>query len=143
MLCVDCMMDWISLFCSMSTCRDFYLAIVFKSMFFFFFFFFNDPPPPEIYPLSLHDPLPISLASSPVNDHGSTCHTERRRRLAPATPRAMARPSRSRAPSRYRPLLCRPSTRARRCSPRARGRSEEHTSELQSRLHLVCRLLLE
>src|SRR5216684_8612652 len=33
------------------------------------------------------------------------------------------------------------------CSPRPRGwrprRSEEHTSELQSRLHLVCRLLLE
>src|SRR5687768_17831902 len=28
------------------------------------------------------------------------------------------------------------------CSPPA-GRSEEHTSELQSRLHLVCRLLLE
>src|SRR2546422_1528114 len=25
----------------------------------------------------------------------------------------------------------------------ARSRSEEHTSELQSRLHLVCRLLLE
>src|SRR2546422_10627849 len=33
----------------------------------------------------------------------------------------------------------------RRCSPpvRMRRRSEEHTSELQSRLHLVCRLLLE
>src|SRR2546422_8473732 len=31
------------------------------------------------------------------------------------------------------PLRCR----------RGRGRSEEHTSELQSRLHLVCRLLLE
>src|SRR2546422_5071356 len=30
------------------------------------------------------------------------------------------------------------------CSRRAhRPRSEEHTSELQSRLHLVCRLLLE
>src|SRR2546429_6466691 len=28
-------------------------------------------------------------------------------------------------------------------SPYARLRSEEHTSELQSRLHLVCRLLLE
>src|SRR2546422_8230257 len=27
--------------------------------------------------------------------------------------------------------------------PAARSRSEEHTSELQSRLHLVCRLLLE
>src|SRR2546422_7209399 len=26
---------------------------------------------------------------------------------------------------------------------RSSGRSEEHTSELQSRLHLVCRLLLE
>src|SRR5687768_18213373 len=26
---------------------------------------------------------------------------------------------------------------------RMQGRSEEHTSELQSRLHLVCRLLLE
>src|SRR5579884_3986087 len=30
-----------------------------------------------------------------------------------------------------------------RAAPRARGRSEEHTSELQSRGHLVCRLLLE
>src|SRR5687768_18619949 len=28
-------------------------------------------------------------------------------------------------------------------TPAARNRSEEHTSELQSRLHLVCRLLLE
>src|SRR2546429_9959274 len=33
----------------------------------------------------------------------------------------------------------------RECPPAARipNRSEEHTSELQSRLHLVCRLLLE
>src|SRR2546422_4917122 len=32
----------------------------------------------------------------------------------------------------------------RRCTSRTwRTRSEEHTSELQSRLHLVCRLLLE
>src|SRR3989304_10623509 len=27
----------------------------------FFFFFFNDPATPEIYPLSLHDALPIYL----------------------------------------------------------------------------------
>src|SRR5256885_6594366 len=27
----------------------------------FHFFFFNDPPPPEIYSLSLHDALPISV----------------------------------------------------------------------------------
>src|SRR2546422_6338213 len=32
-------------------------------------------------------------------------------------------------------------TRCRNCPPKMR--SEEHTSELQSRLHLVCRLLLE
>src|SRR2546422_8619664 len=32
---------------------------------------------------------------------------------------------------------------ARRSSQHAKRRSEEHTSELQSRLHLVCRLLLE
>src|SRR2546429_9616660 len=32
---------------------------------------------------------------------------------------------------------------ARPCWPPCRMRSEEHTSELQSRLHLVCRLLLE
>src|SRR2546422_6835751 len=31
----------------------------------------------------------------------------------------------------------------RQARPRLRVRSEEHTSELQSRLHLVCRLLLE
>src|SRR2546429_4609966 len=30
-----------------------------------------------------------------------------------------------------------------RCTANPRQRSEEHTSELQSRLHLVCRLLLE
>src|SRR5690242_21339407 len=29
------------------------------------------------------------------------------------------------------------------CCPRARSRSEEHTSELQSHVNLVCRLLLE
>src|SRR2546422_3297649 len=34
-------------------------------------------------------------------------------------------------------------TAAARAPPSAGSRSEEHTSELQSRLHLVCRLLLE
>src|SRR5438034_10650735 len=37
------------MFCSFSLCS------------FFFFFFFNDPAPTEIYTLSLHDALPISL----------------------------------------------------------------------------------
>src|SRR2546429_9966139 len=48
------------------------------------------------------------------------------------------RPRRSRAARR------RPAPRRRETGVRApRARSEEHTSELQSRLHLVCRLLLE
>src|SRR2546429_3489542 len=37
------------------------------------------------------------------------------------------------------PCLCR----SRKSDRQRHGRSEEHTSELQSRLHLVCRLLLE
>src|SRR3989337_2144019 len=40
--------------CLLPVCR---LAVVF----FFFFFFFNDTATPEIYPLPLHDALPISL----------------------------------------------------------------------------------
>src|SRR5258708_29538597 len=86
-----------------------------------FFFFFNDTATTEIYTLSLHDALPIS---GPMRN-------ERRapRRAPPPAGRATvavakrARPPRSRAP--------------------ARVRSEEHTSELQSPDHLVCRLLLE
>src|SRR2546422_4463961 len=59
------------------------------------------------------------------------------------SPRASA-PSRRACPARG-PLF----DRAAACcgstpnSDRRRSRSEEHTSELQSRLHLVCRLLLE
>src|ERR1041385_9526326 len=44
------------------------------------------------------------------------------------------------------PISCRAARRPAGRRPRCRGRgsrSEEHTSELQSRLHLVCRLLLE
>src|SRR5205809_4875518 len=45
---------------------------------------------------------------------------------------------------RGRPGSCRPRRLRRRRSSRGiLPRSEEHTSELQSRLHLVCRLLLE
>src|SRR2546422_1354571 len=51
----------------------------------------------------------------------------------PAAPRRWAAPS-SRRHRRRRP----PGP-----LPPAAHRSEEHTSELQSRLHLVCRLLLE
>src|SRR2546422_8378125 len=83
------------------------------------FFFFNDTATTEIYTLSLHDALPIWI-------HGE----QRRRRLVVGDELVDA--------DHDAPLvldLALPAVR--------RLRSEEHTSELQSRLHLVCRLLLE
>src|SRR2546422_5522053 len=87
------------------------------------FFFFNDTATTEIYTLSLHDALPISSASwcSPTWCRGVT-----------GTVRS-PRPPRPSTASSASPLRVASST----------SRSEEHTSELQSRLHLVCRLLLE
>src|SRR5258707_14747035 len=86
------------------------------------FFFFNDTATTEIYTLSLHDALPISRASALRQVVGPARSTKRAREL-------------------LSPELA--STKAG-ASDRARGiRSEEHTSELQSRQYLVCRLLLE
>src|SRR3712207_8982834 len=93
------------------------------------FFFFNDTATTEIYTLSLHDALPICSAAS-------------------------ARPTRtppSRAASTWRSARPTsapgPPTSTSATTPRPRStstpRSEEHTSELQSRQYLVCRLLLE
>src|SRR2546429_4502336 len=58
---------------------------------------------------------------------------------APRGGRARARHGRRNRGARYRVRPCRRQGDGR----GARHRSEEHTSELQSRLHLVCRLLLE
>src|SRR5256885_10748039 len=74
--------------------------------FVFFFFFFNDTATTEIYTLSLHDALPISLE------------------LGMGQQRGLERDVGADAPDHE-------------------GRSEEHTSELQSPCNLVCRLLLE
>src|SRR2546429_2173165 len=86
----------------------------------FFFFFFNDTATTEIYTLSLHDALPISCCSP-------------RCRCSPFSAESLQ------LPHRFRVCACF-ATAFRRIGP---SRSEEHTSELQSRLHLVCRLLLE
>src|SRR3712207_9250143 len=92
------------------------------------FFFFNDTATTEIYTLSLHDALPISA----IHARG------RRARAGAAGPRAApGRFPRGRAAAR----AARPG--ARRPRHRLPRRSEEHTSELQSRQYLVCRLLLE
>src|SRR5690242_2596862 len=87
-------------------------------------FLFNDPATTEIYTLSLHDALPIS----------------------PGTRTARRRTTRGRATPWPRPTWARPSP-SRPATPtpttRPRARSEEHTSELQSHVNLVCRPLLE
>src|SRR2546426_6808068 len=86
---------------------------------FFFFFFFNDTATTEIYTLSLHDALPIyPAARGPV--------AVRPRLDLGGHPRGAHR----RVPHGAH-------------DPPLPGRSEEHTSELQSPCNLVCRLLLE
>src|SRR2546429_9081183 len=88
-----------------------------------FFFFFNDTATTEIYTLSLHDALPIyQMAATPAPSGWlSPPRTADQAMARGRLPRAMYRGRAREKPSR----------------------SEEHTSELQSRLHLVCRLLLE
>src|SRR5947208_7864344 len=71
-----------------------------------------------------------------------------RRSVPPGRCQPEPRPSRLSSPKRERthrssPTGPWPSTSTTRRSVRARSRSEEHTSELQSPDHLVCRLLLE
>src|SRR5438309_5764541 len=83
------------------------------------FFFFNDPATTEIYTLSLHDALPIPVA---VAEHRAVAVPERVGQVVAVVhddPDPAAAPVERVA------------------------RSEEHTSELQSQFHLVCRLLLE
>src|SRR2546422_5671745 len=59
-------------------------------------------------------------------------------------PAVTTAPARSTGPTRAAIFLSDRSFRARTPTrPAKTARSEEHTSELQSRLHLVCRLLLE
>src|SRR2546426_6842419 len=81
------------------------------------FFFFNDTATTEIYTLSLHDALPISRFPRRVNAGYVQIVTRTHIRL-----RVWERGA-------GETLAC--------------GRSEEHTSELQSPCNLVCRLLLE
>src|SRR2546422_5525407 len=82
------------------------------------FFFFNDTATTEIYTLSLHDALPICFPKSIW-----------------ASSRGL--PSKNRRPWGQMDATFHSRLWA------FHRRSEEHTSELQSRLHLVCRLLLE
>src|SRR3712207_9496106 len=94
----------------------------------FYIFFFNDTATTEIYTLSLHDALPISTRRRPVSAPTTSG--------LPKVPISATNvPSSSSTWSR---LLLESAT-----YTSCRPRSEEHTSELQSRQYLVCRLLLE
>src|SRR5690606_42023848 len=86
-------------------------------------FFFTVPATPDIYTLSLHDALPIFVVLvSSVSKHGGSSFFAFN--LAAAF-----------ALDQHKTALYVD------CNPYSR--SEEHTSELQSRENLVCRLLLE
>src|SRR3712207_7506791 len=94
-------------------------------------FFFNDPATTEIYTLSLHDALPICPVEQPGVAAADEVEAAVDQPGEPALvavfvhePRAHHRRERQRDDARQH-------------------RSEEHTSELQSRQYLVCRLLLE
>src|SRR5688572_31238971 len=90
----------------------------------YFFFFFNDTATTEIYTLSLHDALPILAGLGKI-------------RLP--VPGVVAT-----RPVVHRQLVDRPRHQhPAPDNPGGAGRSEEHTSELQSQSNLVCRLLLE
>src|SRR3712207_7616349 len=100
-------------------------------------FFFNDTATTEIYTLSLHDALPISRIRPVHRLAGSMqgpCHRS-------AGPRGTDGPG-----SVVEGCGLRSDPGRRPWSPGVipvATRSEEHTSELQSRQYLVCRLLLE
>src|SRR5258708_15796291 len=89
-----------------------------------FIFFFNDTATTEIYTLSLHDALPIS-----IDDTKSGKSNAEKRRMPRLESRHFFWPANARKAQTIR--------------TRSSMRSEEHTSELQSPDHLVCRLLLE
>src|SRR5205814_6634041 len=100
-------------------------------------FFFPRPSPALISTLSLHDALPICLRWGTSN-RGSSGALPCGRSSSSAVPRPVGRVVEEsakrppRVPSTLVMLKLEPSS-----------RSEEHTSELQSLRHLVCRLLLE
>src|SRR3712207_7445129 len=91
-----------------------------------FFIFCSNPATPEIYTLSLPDSLPISQFDTRIvrRNVGNRSHHDRRHLAG------------------LRNVGSDSGARLDRWSP-CGTRSEEHTSELQSRQYLVCRLLLE
>src|SRR5262249_59999762 len=91
-------------------------------------FFSRTAPPPNLSPLPLHDALPISQEGG-----ARERSDERHPRLRGDRLHRVGRGRTHLADERKHAVLV----------DQALGRSEEHTSELQSLTNLVCRLLLE
>src|SRR3712207_8705166 len=93
----------------------------------FFFFFFNDTATTEIYTLSLHDALPIFRPDQSLVVVCCATNTAGHMSRETASDHVVTWSENDGAFS----------------AASLWRRSEEHTSELQSRQYLVCRLLLE
>src|SRR5699024_12674469 len=100
------------------------------------------PPPPSLYTLSLHDALPIYIFILPPGDGGS------QQKGIDNSPEMGHNKHTFRIPVGvhfrffFQPFQAKDSHREKRERGVLFYRSEEHTSELQSRFDLVCRLLL-
>src|SRR5205807_3219414 len=103
--------------------------------------FCNAAPLTKIYTLSLHDALPI-YDQRKIRDHRQWDEALGRMIIELRKDRRRDRHHAGR-PDQQRITVRRLVGDEVRCEPAARGRSEEHTSELQSPCNLVCRLLLE
>src|SRR2546422_4671044 len=106
------------------------------------FFFFNDTPPTEIYPLPLPDALPIFDGAHMLfitAGMGGGTGTG----AAPVIARIAKEMGILTVGVVTKPFEFEGNRRMKAADNGVAERSEEHTSELQSRLHLVCRLLLE
>src|SRR5256712_6373709 len=142
--------QWIRASCSWCT-------ILLKArwcLFRFFFFFFNDPAPTEIYPLPLHDALPIYSATGLTREPRSRSRlavSENVPGLGAAAPRRRPRARGARAPRAGRarapagargarrevPRQC-PARVARRAGGGARARrARSRSAEVRPRTHAV------
>src|SRR5205085_10009971 len=102
-------------------------------------FFFPTPPTPDIYTLSLHDALPISPFTCPKSSLSNRVSTTAQQFTTTRFPDEAGLNLCSACATRSLPAPVGPVIKTvLKC-----GRSEEHTSELQSQSNLVCRLLLE
>src|SRR3712207_6978075 len=99
------------------------MSAVYYIVLFFFFLMIRRPPRSTLFPYT-------TLFRSDGRGHPGRC-------AGPPPARARGAPLRRHAGARQGPVERRPG------APDRPARSEEHTSELQSRQYLVCRLLLE